>query len=249
MHPRSPGFFSFWGKGGRAGIEFFDFLLFPSSSQCVPQDVPNSTTLLSHMLCPKLSSFILYSWAKGHALHLPTKSSILGSLQNFNCFFVMDQSKWLIAQKRKKGLTWRGAPDLIKMNKFLTYIPFVIFWMEKIILGFTKMSSWCYIVFPFLANCHQFFDFLKNIATTTKKKCGAILFSITKKHPITNGMDQKMLTIDLRIAILYFKPFVKWSHWRLSISPNCYIFVVKFSTCSLLISFVYCVQELTKLFF
>ncbi len=95
----------------------------------------------------------------------------------------------------------------------------------------------------------NYFSFLKNIANTTKKKCGAILFSITKKHPITNGMDQKMLTIDLRIAILYFKPLVKWSHWRLSISPNCYIFVVKFSTCSLLISFVYCVQELTNLFF
>jgi hypothetical protein len=27
------------------------------SSQCVPQDVPNSITLLSHILCPKLSSF------------------------------------------------------------------------------------------------------------------------------------------------------------------------------------------------
>jgi hypothetical protein len=58
-----------------------------------------------------------------------------------------------------------------------------------------------------------------------------------------------MLTIDLRIAILYFKPFVnvvKWSHWRLSISSNCYIFVVKVSTCFLWTSFVYCVQELAK---
>jgi hypothetical protein len=37
-----------WGeKGGLLG-----FFLFPSSSQCVPKDVPNSTTLLSHKLCP-----------------------------------------------------------------------------------------------------------------------------------------------------------------------------------------------------
>jgi hypothetical protein len=27
------------------------------SSQCVPQDVPNSITFISHILCPKLSSF------------------------------------------------------------------------------------------------------------------------------------------------------------------------------------------------
>jgi hypothetical protein len=40
---------------------------------------------------------------KGEALHLSIESSILGSLHGFNFFFwVMDQSKWFIANKRKK---------------------------------------------------------------------------------------------------------------------------------------------------
>jgi hypothetical protein len=44
-------------------LELFFFWVpnvFPSSSQCVPQDVLNSITLLSHMFCPKLNFHILY---------------------------------------------------------------------------------------------------------------------------------------------------------------------------------------------
>jgi hypothetical protein len=41
-------------------------------------------------------------------------------------------------KKKRNKFNLEGTPDLINMNKFLTYIPFVIFQMEKIILGFTK---------------------------------------------------------------------------------------------------------------
>ncbi len=49
-----------------------------------PQNVPNNTTLLSNMLCIKLSSFHLNNWAKGEAFNIffmKVKSSILGILQ------------------------------------------------------------------------------------------------------------------------------------------------------------------------
>jgi hypothetical protein len=64
MHCTRPIYFSFgFGDRGREIFEFF--LLFPmcshcvpikfaESSQCVPQDAPKSTTLLSHILWPKL---------------------------------------------------------------------------------------------------------------------------------------------------------------------------------------------------
>jgi hypothetical protein len=49
------------------------------SSRC---SLDSSTTLLSHMLCPKLISFHLYSWVKGMAL-LSSNGNHFGSLQHF----------------------------------------------------------------------------------------------------------------------------------------------------------------------
>jgi len=56
----------FW--GGRGGEEFFLFIcsqcvliMFPwasPSSHVVPQDVPNNTSILSHMICPKFNSHV-----------------------------------------------------------------------------------------------------------------------------------------------------------------------------------------------
>jgi hypothetical protein len=67
------------GGGRRAGCIFKDFgvpsmfsIMFLKFSMCSPQHVPNSTTLLSHMFCPKLSSFYLCRWAKGDALYIKT---------------------------------------------------------------------------------------------------------------------------------------------------------------------------------
>jgi len=73
MHATCLGFFLLM----RVGWEVFGFMLFPMCSHqvpkwsswsfkyfhCAPQDVPNSITLLSHIFCPKLSSFHLYMWA------------------------------------------------------------------------------------------------------------------------------------------------------------------------------------------
>jgi len=75
MHPRGPRFFLWWvgwGGEGQGGIFCFSFVpnVFPSSSQRVPPQVPNSNTILSHMLCSKLSSFYLDRLAKGKAFHL-----------------------------------------------------------------------------------------------------------------------------------------------------------------------------------
>jgi hypothetical protein len=45
LNMHSTGLVSFpWGSGmGWGGLDFWGFFLFPSSSQCVPKDVPNST--------------------------------------------------------------------------------------------------------------------------------------------------------------------------------------------------------------
>ncbi len=52
------------------------------SSRC---SLHSSTTLLSHMLCPKLISFHLYRGAKGMAL-LSSNGNHFGSLQRFKFF-------------------------------------------------------------------------------------------------------------------------------------------------------------------
>jgi len=84
MHPRGPSFF-FWeawvvGEGKH--------LVFSESSQCVPND----TSVLSHMLCPRLSSFHLYRWAKRQVLLLPVKTLFWGA-SKASFFFVAGQSK------------------------------------------------------------------------------------------------------------------------------------------------------------
>jgi hypothetical protein len=70
---KDPVFF-FWGVERDTGIFLFFSLVpnvFISSSQCVPrcvpQDVPNSTWVLSHMVCPKFNSPIykLKRWNPG----------------------------------------------------------------------------------------------------------------------------------------------------------------------------------------
>jgi hypothetical protein len=70
------------------------------------------------MFCPSPPPFTYVDGPKREALHLSIESSILGSLHNFNFFFwVMGQSNWLIAQKKKVGLV--RHPKLIntKQNK------------------------------------------------------------------------------------------------------------------------------------
>ncbi len=58
------------------------------SSQCVPQYVSNSTTLLSPMLCPKVLPFLTYiARPMGRHSILQQQTFILGSVQSFSFFF------------------------------------------------------------------------------------------------------------------------------------------------------------------
>jgi len=68
-----------------------------SNSHRVIYYVPNSTTLLSHVLCPKLFSFHLFRRAERKPAYLAIETSIL-ELPKFQFFqiFKMVQSKWLI---------------------------------------------------------------------------------------------------------------------------------------------------------
>ncbi len=55
--------------------------------QCVPEDVSNNKSLLSHLICPKLSSIHLYRWVKGETWYfhlLGIETSIGGSFQSFS---------------------------------------------------------------------------------------------------------------------------------------------------------------------
>jgi hypothetical protein len=83
------------------------------SSQCVPQDVPNSITLLSHILCPKLSSFSPMYVGKRKGTLFFNKNFYFGEPSKVFFFFlvlflVMGQSKWLIDKRDKTA--WKAAP-------------------------------------------------------------------------------------------------------------------------------------------
>jgi hypothetical protein len=114
IHSKCLEFFlkKFW-VGGWGGGDFFLFLLFPSGSHYVPYVLnvfPRVFPIAPRFnpICfaqsPPLLTYI--AGAKGEALHLSIESSILGRLHSFNFFFVMGESNWLIAKKkRKKGWT------------------------------------------------------------------------------------------------------------------------------------------------
>jgi hypothetical protein len=74
------------------------FSICVSSSQCVPQNVLNSTSLESHMLWQMLSSFHLYIQAKGEEFYFLCWVASIVSL----FFWVMGESNWLIAKNKKK---------------------------------------------------------------------------------------------------------------------------------------------------
>jgi hypothetical protein len=138
MHSRKPSLFLF-GLGGRIFLcPLYVLKKFLSRSQRVHK-VPNvfsrssnSTTLLSHMFCPNLSSFDLHRWVKGEELYyiliLWVWLFILRSLQSFSRFFLWwwwpNQNYSL--HKEKVELR-KHSPHLInwemnKMNKLIIII-------------------------------------------------------------------------------------------------------------------------------
>jgi hypothetical protein len=68
----------------------------------VPQRLPNSTSFLFHMFWQILSSFHLYSWAKGPRVW--TTYLLISGASTVSVFLVMGQSNWLIA--KQQNWTW-----------------------------------------------------------------------------------------------------------------------------------------------
>jgi hypothetical protein len=74
MHSWRVQFFSLWGGVSQGAIFLFLFFLilnvFSSCSHGVPQVVPNSITILSHMVCPKFNSDVykVKRWAIGERI-------------------------------------------------------------------------------------------------------------------------------------------------------------------------------------
>jgi hypothetical protein len=105
MHSWRIQFFSLGGWRERQGFFFF----FPCS-QCVPQDVPNSTWVLSHMVCPKFNSPIykLKRWNPGVHICFYLQVAVwrgasIGGMLNVPKKMLMGQSIWLLFLKRKKS--------------------------------------------------------------------------------------------------------------------------------------------------
>jgi hypothetical protein len=111
------------GWGERNILSYFLFPRGFPSSQHVPQCV---LTFLSHILCAKFFIFCpkFFSFSsKGKVLHLLIETYNLGSLQGI-VFFVMGQSKSLIATQKKEKRTWVAPPHLMNwnLNKYPQFI-------------------------------------------------------------------------------------------------------------------------------
>jgi hypothetical protein len=107
-----------WGEVG--GVIFCFSSLFPMCAQhvlkrfpnfqCVPQDVPNSTSVLLHMVCPKFNSHVYnklkrYSIGKYICFYFATwdpKRSFHWGVLNMSKKLLMGQSIWLLQKKEKK---------------------------------------------------------------------------------------------------------------------------------------------------
>jgi hypothetical protein len=68
----------------------------------VPQRVPNSSSLLFHMLLQILSSFQLYSWVKRGELYNSKQNLLFWGASIVSIFLVTGQSNWLTAKKKEK---------------------------------------------------------------------------------------------------------------------------------------------------
>jgi len=81
------------------GCTHSDVCISPSKSD---QRVPNSSSLLFHMLLQILSSFQLYSWVKREELYNSKQNLLFWGASIVSIFLVMGQSNWLTTKKKKK---------------------------------------------------------------------------------------------------------------------------------------------------
>ncbi len=116
-------FFSVWQRGAR-GYFYFSLvpkcvlILFPQgspSSEVVIQDFPNSTSALSHMVCPKSNSHLYKLKKVGHRREYLFLFCYLGSKEvlllweecpMFPKKVVMGQSMCLLSNKKRKRKVW-----------------------------------------------------------------------------------------------------------------------------------------------
>ncbi len=112
------------------------------SSQCVPQYVSKSTTLLSPVLCPKVLPFLTYiARPMGRHSILQQQTFLnFGQPPKFQVFSsVMGQSKWLFATKKTKNLR---TPFIYLNKKGSLFVLFVMLRSPK---------PWC--IFVLLESC------------------------------------------------------------------------------------------------
>ncbi len=159
--------FSCWGWGGR------DFFCFSPCSQCVsnmfsscsprsrvvPQDVPNSTSILSHIVCPKFNSHVyeLKSYVVGEYIcfyftNVGPKRCVHWGVHTIPRKLLMGQWMWLFQRKIK---CHERTHELIDMNhtildypfpKALNNIMFAMFWIKQqlAICQKNQHSLWTY---------------------------------------------------------------------------------------------------------
>ncbi len=123
--------------------------VFPSNSQCFLQDVLNNTKLLSHKLCPKLSSFSPIDIAgpiRRHSIFLYKIFLSLGSLQSVNLYIFFKKNlrcnpikliqRWIINNyprnnpekramipiRRKTSRTCLRGRTIMKYNKIMSKV-------------------------------------------------------------------------------------------------------------------------------
>jgi len=150
LHSWMVQFFPFWRglAGGDMGFLFFP--LFPSGSQsvlkCIPKDVPNSTWVLFHAVCPKFNSLVCKLKRWNPKVHICFYFATQGPKSCF--YWGHAQSSKRIADGPinmallKKRKSCEGTHDLINMNHTIVGYKLrrrsVLFFLMK----FHQISSW-----------------------------------------------------------------------------------------------------------
>jgi hypothetical protein len=85
----------FFPKGGEGvwAYKFSNFFVPMSVPMMYPKGVPNNTTLLSHVVCPKSSPSHLLRWAKEKALHLYTSYILWAHYDHHTHTWIFEKKK------------------------------------------------------------------------------------------------------------------------------------------------------------
>jgi hypothetical protein len=102
------------------------------SSQVVPQDIPNNTSILSHMVCPKFYSQVykLKKWAKGEHICFYfvikiQRGVFIGEGPMFQKQLVMGQSMCLLKKEKEKRCECTNEQINMNHNVFIFGVLFL----------------------------------------------------------------------------------------------------------------------------